>query len=56
MSRAHDKLAVYPDDQGTKRTFEDTYDEYRQRIRQSISLDFARYVDIRIDIGAALRL
>lgn len=125
MSRAHDKLPVYPDDQGTKRLFENTYDEYRQRIRhylalkvnpiaaedltqqvflramenldkfngnsslftwifkiaqnavkneyrslsrkhempydftsyesQSISLDFARYVDIRIDIGAALK-
>lgn len=125
MSRAHDKLPGYPDNQGTKRTFEDTYDEYRPRIRhylalklnptaaddltqqvflkamenldkfngtsslslgsskfaqntvkneyrslarknekpydftrfesQSISLDFAGYVDIRIDIGAALK-
>lgn len=125
MSRAHDKLPGYPDNQGTKQTFEDTYDEYRPRIRhylalklnptaaddltqqvflkamenldkfngtsslftwifkiaqntvkneyrslarknekpydftrfesQSISLDFAGYVDIRIDIGAALK-
>ncbi|MGG4106974.1 RNA polymerase sigma factor [Paenibacillus lautus] len=125
MSRAHDNLPVYPDNQGTKRTFEEMYDEYRLRIRhylalkvnpmaaddltqlvflramenldkfnensslftwifkiaqntvkneyrsisrklempydftsyesQSISLDFARYVDIRIDISAALK-
>ncbi|MGG4095283.1 RNA polymerase sigma factor [Paenibacillus lautus] len=125
MSRAQDNLPVYPDNQGTKRTFEDMYDEYRLRIRhylalkvnpmaaddltqlvflramenldkfngnsslftwifkiaqntvkneyrsisrklempydftsyesQSISLDFARYVDIRIDISAALK-
>ncbi len=26
MSIAHDKLPDYPDDQGTKRTFEDTAD------------------------------
>ncbi|MGG3281539.1 RNA polymerase sigma factor [Paenibacillus solani] len=125
MSRAHDNLPVYPDNQGTKRIFEDVYDEYHLKIRhylalkvnpmaaddltqqvfikvmknldtfnrnsslftwifkiaqntvkneyrsisrkhetpydftsyesQSISLDFARYVDIRIDIGAALK-
>ncbi|KOR89029.1 RNA polymerase sigma factor [Paenibacillus solani] len=125
MSRAHDNLPVYPDNQGTKHIFEDVYEEYRLRIRhylalkvnpmaaddltqqvfikvmenldkfnrnsslftwifkiaqntvkneyrsisrkhempydftsyesQSISLDFARYVDIRIDIGAALK-
>ncbi|MGG4341735.1 RNA polymerase sigma factor [Paenibacillus lautus] len=125
MSRAQDNLPVYPDNQGTKRTFEEVYDEYRLRIRhylalkvnpmaaddltqqvflramenldkfngnsslftwifkiaqntvkneyrsisrkhempydftsyesQSISLDFARYVDIRIDISAALK-
>lgn len=124
MSRAHDILPVYPDNQGTTRTFEDVYDEYRPRIRhylalkvnpmaaddltqqvflramenldkfngnsslftwifkiaqntvkneyrsisrkqempydftsyesQSVSLDFAGYVDIRIDISAAL--
>lgn len=125
MSRAHDILPVYPDNQGTTRTFEDVYDEYRPRIRhylalkvnpmaaedltqqvflramenldkfngnsslftwifkiaqntvkneyrsisrkqempydftsyesQSVSLDFAGYVDIRIDISAALK-
>ena len=38
MSRAHDNLPVYPDNQGTKRTFEEVYDEYRLRIRQYFAL------------------
>lgn len=38
MSRAHDILPVYPDNQGVKRTFEGVYDEYRPRIRHYLAL------------------
>lgn len=38
MSGAHDKIPVYPDEQGNIQKFEGAYDQYRERIRKYLSL------------------